>query len=84
VPFTFGNAGRGILIGPGMFSVNLNIMREFLFGESYRLQFRTEMYNAFNRANFGNPNAAIGNPTAGQINSTAEPRTMQLALKLYF
>jgi hypothetical protein len=83
-PFTFGNAGRGILIGPGMFSVNLNIMREFLFGESYRLQFRTEMYNAFNRANFGNPNAAIGNPTAGQINSTAEPRTMQLALKLYF
>jgi hypothetical protein len=82
--FTFGNAGRGILIGPGMFSVNLNIMREFLFGERYRLQFRTQMYNAFNRANFGNPNAAIGSPNAGQINSTAEPRTMQLALKLYF
>jgi hypothetical protein len=62
--FTFGNAGRGILIGPGTFNVNLNIQREFSFAERYRLQFRAEMYNAFNRANFGVPNAAIGNRMA--------------------
>lgn len=82
--FTFGNSGRGILIGPGSFTTNLNIQRNFPIGERYRLQFRTEMYNAFNRANFGNPNTAIGNALVGQISSTAEARTMQMALKFYF
>lgn len=41
-------------------------------------------YDAFNRANFGLPNAAIGNPAVGQISSTAPARIMQLALKLSF
>lgn len=82
--FTFGNSGRGILIGPRSFSTNMNIQRNFLIGERYRLQFRTEMYNAFNKVNFGNPNSAIGNPVAGQIGGAAEARTIQLALKLYF
>ncbi|MCW5966688.1 MAG: TonB-dependent receptor [Bryobacterales bacterium] len=82
--FTFGNSGRGILIGPGAFTTNMNIQRNFLIGERYRLQFRTEMYNAWNNVNFGNPNAAIGNPVAGQIGGAAEARTIQLALKLYF
>ncbi len=82
--FTFGNSGRGILIGPGAFTTNLNIQRNFLLGESFRLQFRTELYNAWNRANFGIPNAAIGNALAGQISSTAEARTVQLGMKLYF
>jgi hypothetical protein len=82
--FTFGNAGRGILIGPGSFTTNLNVQRNFLIGERFRLQFRTEMYNAFNRTNFGNPNAAIGNALAGQISGAADARRMQMALKLYF
>lgn len=82
--FTFGNSGRGILIGPGSLTANLNVQRDFLFGERFRTQFRWEMYNAFNRANFGNPNAAIGNPQVGQISGAAEARTMQLALKFYF
>lgn len=82
--FTFGNSGRGILIGPGPFTTNMNIQRNFLIGERCRLQFRTEMYNAFNNVNFGNPNSAIGNPVAGQIGDAAEARTIQLALKLYF
>ena len=82
--FTFGNAGRGILIGPGSFNVDLGVHREFRFGESRRLQFRWEMFNAFNRANFQPPNAAIGNPQAGQISDTDPARIMQLALKFYF
>lgn len=82
--FTFGNSGRGILIGPGDFTVNMNVQRDFPFGERYRAQFRWEMYNALNRVNFGTPNAAIGNAQAGQIGGSAEARTMQLALKFYF
>ena len=42
------------------------------------------MFNAFNRANFGNPNAAIGNVQAGQISGTAPARIQQAALKFLF
>ena len=82
--FTFGNTGRGILEGPGYYNVDLGIHRNFPIGERYRLSFRWEMFNAFNRANFDVPNAVIGNPVAGQISGTAPARVMQAALKLEF
>jgi hypothetical protein len=82
--FQFGDAGRGILVGPRNFNVDLGVQRLFPIGEGKRLQFRWEMFNAFNRANFNTPNAAIGNAQAGQISGTAPARIMQLALKLSF
>jgi hypothetical protein len=82
--FAFGNAGRGILVGPGNFNVDLGVHRNFAIREKWRLSLRWEMFNAFNRANFGLPNAAIGNATAGQISATAPARIMQVALKLAF
>ena len=48
------------------------------------MSFRWEMFNAFNRANFGDPAASIGNAQAGQISSTAPARIMQLGLKVVF
>lgn len=82
--FNFGNAGRGILVAPGNYNVDLGVHRNFRFTEQWRMSLRWEMFNAFNRANFGTPNAAIGNANAGQISTTAPARTMQLALKLTF
>lgn len=82
--FTFGNSGRGILVGPGNFNVDAGIHRQFAISEQYKLTFRWEMFNAFNRANFGTPNAAIGNAQAGQISSTAPARIQQAALKFVF
>ncbi|MEP7366122.1 MAG: carboxypeptidase regulatory-like domain-containing protein [Acidobacteriota bacterium] len=82
--FTFGNSGRGILVGPGNFNVDAGIHRQFAISERYKLTFRWEMFNAFNRANFGTPNAAIGNAQAGQISSTAPARIQQAALKFSF
>jgi Carboxypeptidase regulatory-like domain len=81
---TFGNAGRGILVGPGNYNVDLGVHRNFRFTEQWRMSLRWEMFNAFNRANFGTPNAAIGNANVGQISTTAPARIMQLALKLSF
>jgi hypothetical protein len=82
--FQFGNAGRGILTGPGSFNVDLGVHRNFRFSDRWMASFRWEMFNAFNRANFALPNAAIGNPLAGLISGTAPARIMQLALKLRF
>ncbi len=82
--YTFGNAGRGILVGPGNFNVDLGIHRDFSIRERFRLTYRWEMFNSFNRANFADPNAVIGSAQAGQISGTAPARIMQMALKLLF
>jgi hypothetical protein len=50
-----------------------------------RLQFRFELFNAFNRVNLGPPNGGFATPGFGQIFSTANnSREIQLALKLIF
>lgn len=82
--FSFGNAGRGILVGPRNFNVDAGIHRDFPIREAMRASFRWEMFNAFNHPNFGTPNATIGNAQAGQISGTAAARVMQAALKLVF
>ncbi|MBI3697833.1 MAG: TonB-dependent receptor, partial [Acidobacteria bacterium] len=82
--FQYGNAGRGILVGPGNFNLDLGVHRNFRFWERSLLSFRWELFNALNHANFAVPNSAIGNPTAGQISGTAPARIMQLALKFTF
>jgi hypothetical protein len=82
--YTFGNAGNGIILGPGYFNVDLGIHRDFRVREAWRLTYRWEMFNAFNRANFANPDATIGAATAGTISSTLPARSMQMALKLTF
>jgi hypothetical protein len=93
-PYTFGNAGRNILTGPGMADWDFSLMRNFKLGESKTLQFRAEMFNIFNQANFTLPNAdassssfgVIGNtiqPIAGQASGgPGDPREIQFALRL--
>jgi hypothetical protein len=54
--------------------------------ESFNVEFRTEFFNAFNRANFANPNSNVAIPsTFGRITGTSSgPRVIQFALKLNF
>ena len=82
--YTFGNAGWGILEGPGLMTADLGVHRAFPITESKRLTFRWEMFNAFNRANFQNPNATIGSSAAGSVSGTYPSRSMQMGLKLVF
>ena len=55
-----------------------------LSGEQKRLEFRAEMFNAFNHANFGQPNAAADNLNFGRVSSASAPRLVQLGMKLLF
>ena len=83
--FTFGNGGRNILSGPGRVNFDYSVFKNFALTEKLKLQFRTEMFNLFNHAQFDLPNTAIGNPNAGIITSiVGTPRQIQFALRLSF
>jgi hypothetical protein len=79
---TYGNAGRGLISGPAFSNTDFSILRDFGLRESLRLQFRTEMFNAFNQVNFFNPDSTVTSGTFGTITSAQDGRVIQFALKL--
>jgi hypothetical protein len=83
---TEGNVGRDSIYGPGLMNVDLSIIKRTKITETLNSEFRAEFFNLFNRANFGQPNAAVfTGPTSGQITTLATPpRQIQFALKLVF
>jgi len=84
-PYTFGNAGRNILIGPGLFTSDLSADKDFRLSEQFGLQFRSEFFNFPNRTNFGLPNASVGSAAAGTITSVVtNSRQIQFALRLHW
>lgn len=83
--YTFGNGGRNILYGPGRTNFDYSVFKNFALSEKVKLQFRTEIFNLFNHAQFDLPNASIGSPNAGRITSiVGTPRQIQFALRLSF
>ncbi|MBS1787174.1 MAG: TonB-dependent receptor [Acidobacteria bacterium] len=84
-PFTFGNAGRNIIPGPGNILFDFALQRRFTLGEGRALEFRAEAFNLFNHPNFGIPLPfADFGPFFGRIVSTGEPRRIQLGLRFDF
>jgi hypothetical protein len=68
---------------------NLSFAKTFPIREQIRLDFRAEMFNAFNRVRFGLGSLGLQTQTFGVLSQTAgdqsnSPREIQLALKLYF
>jgi len=83
--FTFGNAGRNILFGPGRVNFDMSLFKDFPVAEGKMFQFRAEAFNVFNTPQFGQPNASIGSPNAGVISGiVGNPRQLQLALRFQF
>jgi len=85
--YTFGNAGKNILEGPGEKTGDISIRKLFNITERFNLEFRAEAFNAFNHAVFAQPDNYItdGPGAAGVITSTVIPqRQLQFALKLHF
>ena len=85
----FGNAGVGILEGPGTAAASLGLAMVFNLGEKVRLRLESTFTNVFNHTNFPPPAAQIDNPTfgvlsAGQTAESAGNRTGQLALRVEF
>jgi hypothetical protein len=84
----YGNLGRDTLIGPGLATWDLSFLKDTPIREGLNLQFRAELFNLLNRANFNTPNAVAFtptgvSPTAGVITSTSTTsRQIQFGLKL--
>jgi len=83
---TVGNMGRNALIGPGFSNTDFGLMKSTKISERFNIQFRAELFNIFNHANFNFPATGVFNagsaqtnyqgtlsPTAGQITSLAVP-----------
>jgi len=89
-PGTYGNLGRGTLTGPGLGDVDLSVFKNTTISEQANLQFRIEIFNLLNRANFGPPNATVFSagaisPSAGTITTLAtQSRQIQFGVKMIF
>ena len=82
-PFLFGTAGNNSVRGPNLFTADWSLSKEFAITERFRLQFRWEVFNAFNRTNLALPVNAVDAGNAGQITDIAVPmRNMQFGLRL--
>jgi hypothetical protein len=92
----FGNSGRDILRGPGVFNLDASLFRSFRLTERFNLQFRAEMFGATNTPQFGNPGATVSSMTTNadgsvkalngytEITSATGERQARFALKLSF
>lgn len=89
---TYGNAGRNVFRGPGLWQADLGLSKKFRITERLNLDFRAEAFNLFNRAQYGNPVNNISNSTFGRINVTANDgatgtgasRQLQFMLRMNF
>jgi hypothetical protein len=82
--YTFGNASRNLLRGPRFASTDLSMMKNVPLGRTVRFEVRVEMFNAFNRVNYGNPGASFGAASFGRISSAGSMRQVQLGGRLVF
>lgn len=82
-PFTFGSAPRNSVFAPGFAVVDLSVQKDWQVNEG-RLQFRWEIFNLLNRANFDVPNRIFGTPNFGRIFSAQNAREMQFGLRYSF
>ncbi len=90
----YGNAPRDTLIGPGLATWDFSVMKNIALHEGLNLQFRAELFNLLDRANFNTPNLILAvlppgstipqaNPDVGAITSTSTTsRQVQFGLKL--
>ncbi len=90
----YGNLGRDSYLGPGLATWDLSVLKDIFLRETLSLQFRAEIFNLLDRANFNTPNLIVFTPptatnptglsgTAGAITSTSTTsRQIQFGLKL--
>ena len=86
-----GNGSKNDVYGPGLIDFDFSAVKDTQIGEKVKVEFRAEMFNIFNRANFNPPlvNNVVfnqdGSPNGSPLDSTSTTsRQVQFALKVIF
>jgi hypothetical protein len=81
--YTYGNAGRNTVVGPGMQSLDVAISRSFAVSDRTRFQVRLEGFNSLNKVNLGTPNRFVNTAQFGTITESSTPgRVLQISARL--
>jgi hypothetical protein len=87
----FGNLGRNVVIGPAFNNIDFSVIKRTKLTEDKLIEFRAEIFDLFNHANFGQPGRVVGSANFGQITNTrfatgdsGSSRQLQFALKFKF
>jgi hypothetical protein len=80
-----GKVGRDTFRAGNILELDLAVRKTFAFTDRYKLDFRMDIFNFINRANFGIPVRYLEAPSFGQATDTATPgRRIQFSLKFIF
>lgn len=85
-PGTIGNAPRSICCGPGINNWDMSFMKETNFGERLQMEFRGDIFNVWNHAQFYSVDGDVSDSgsTFGQVQHVHDPRLVQFSLKFRF
>jgi hypothetical protein len=84
---TLGSERSNQLYGPRNRRLDASVFKNISIGKEASLQFRTEIFNVTNTANFASPAAVLGGSNFGQLTQMTAgyaPREVQFALRLQF
>src|SRR3984893_8834906 len=83
--YTFGNAGRNSVYGPGMQTLDAAVVRAFPLTERMKIETRGEFFNALNHVNYDVPNRFVNTAGFGTITGVMSPgRQIQLSARVSF
>lgn len=80
----YGNSGRNILRGPGVWNTDMTIKRDFSPTERLKLQFEAEFYNLPNTSHFGNPDTTVNDSQFMQVTSSYGERNIRFGIHASF
>jgi hypothetical protein len=81
---SFATTSRSLCCGPGQNQWDITFSKRVSISEAKYFQFRADIFNAFNKTQFTNPDGNFSNSTFGQVLQARDPRLLQFALKFYF
>jgi len=80
----FSTTPRSVCCGPGENQWDITLSKKLAISEEKYFQFRTDIFNLFNKTQFVNPDGNFSDSTFGQVLEARDPRLVQFALKFYF
>jgi hypothetical protein len=81
---SIGTSPRSICCGPGIYNTDMSFNKSTQLGERLSMEFRGDIFNIWNHAQFTTVDGNVGDATFGQVLHVRDPRLVQFALKFHF